>query len=149
VSPAKRSPAKKTPARKAPAKKAPAKKMAPRADLGAPIAGFFARQPAAQRAILEALRGLVDQVAPDAESSLKWGMPFFTLGGEMWCALASFKSHVNLILAGPPGSFADPRGLLDGDGKTGRHLKLRSVDEIPRAAVLGWLRTGAKLARAK
>jgi hypothetical protein len=34
-------------------------------------------------------------------------------------------------------------------GKTGRHLKLTSLDELPRAAVRGWLRTAAELARAK
>jgi hypothetical protein len=63
------------------------------------------------------------------------------------CALAGFKAHVNLILSGPPGTFADPDGILEGDGKTGRHLKLRSLDELPRAAVRGWLRTAADLAR--
>ena len=62
-------------------------------------------------------------------------------------ALAAFKSHVNLILPGPPGTYADPDGRLQGDGKTGKHLKLRSIDELPRTAVRGWLKTAA--ARAK
>lgn len=62
------------------------KKSAPRADLGAPIEGFFTRQPEPLRPILEALRKLVDKAAPDAESSLKWGMPFYTLDGETMCA---------------------------------------------------------------
>jgi hypothetical protein len=73
-------------------------------------------------------------------------MPFYTVGDRMMCALAGFNAHVNLILAGPPGTFADPDGRLEGDGKTGRHLKLRSLDELPRAQVRGWLRTAAELA---
>jgi hypothetical protein len=136
---------------KAVAKKAPAterpKKYGKRADLGAPIDGFFSKQPPALRAILEVLRKLVEKAVPDAEASLKWGMPFYTVDGGMMCALGAHKSHVNLILAGPPGAFADPEGKLTGEGKTGRHLKLTTVDEIPLKAVEQWIRTAAKHAR--
>jgi hypothetical protein len=129
------------------AKKAVAKKPAPRADLGKPIDGFFAKQPAHLRAILVELRAMVEAAAPDAASSIKWGMPFFTLDGATMCALGAHKSHVNLIMSGPPGTYADPEGRLSGDGKTGRHLKLTSLDELPREAVRAWLRTAAKQAR--
>ena len=125
------------------------RKPAPRADLGAAIDGFFGRQSPQLRPILEALRAMIEQAVPDARSSIKWGMPFFTLDGEMLCALGSHKSHVNLILAGPPGAFDDPDGLLEGTGTTGRHLKLTRLDELPRAAVRGWLRTAAEQARAR
>ncbi len=133
------------------AKKKPAtaqpRKLGPRADLGAPVDGFFARQPPHLRPILDQLRALVAEAAPDASSAIKWGMPFYTIDGNTMCALAGFKAHVNLILAGPPGTFADPGGLLDGDGKTGKHLKLRSPDDLPRQEVRAWLRTAAARAR--
>jgi hypothetical protein len=127
----------------------PAQQWGRRADLGAPIEGFFARQPPALRAILEALREEVERAAPEAVGAIKWGMPFYTLRGEMMCALGGHKSHVNLILAGPPGTFADPDGRLEGDGKTGKHLKLKALAELPRAAVRDWLKTAAATARAK
>ncbi len=134
--------------------KAKAKQPAPkpvvaarRADYGAPIEGFFAKQPPALRAILDELRGMIAKAAPDASAALKWGMPFFTRDGEMMCAVAAFKSHVNLILPGPPGTYADPDGRLEGDGKTGKHLKLRALDDLPRPAVRGWLKTAAARAR--
>jgi len=120
-----------------------------RPDLGAPIDGFFAKQPPHIRPIVEALRRLVEEAAPDATASIKWGMPFYTIGGETLCALAGFKSHVNLILAGPPGTFTDRDRLLEGEGKTGRHLKVRTLDELPRAAVRVWLRTAVQAARKK
>jgi len=143
--------AKKQPVKGRAAKKraAPAKKHGPRADFGAPVSGFFEKQPAPMRAVLETLRKLIEQAAPDAEASLKWGMPFYTIGGAMFCALGGHKTHVNLILAGPPGTFDDPDKRLSGGGKTGRHLKLRSVDEVPTKAVRGWLRTAAELSRKK
>jgi len=131
---------------------APVRKVPPRADFGAPIDEFFTKQPPHLRAILEELRKLVDEAAPDATSSLKWGMPFYTLGTSMksmMCALAAFTEHVNLILSGPPGSFPDPKGLLEGDGKTGKHLTLRTVTDIPQAAVRACLRTAAERARAQ
>src|SRR5215471_10523050 len=126
---------------------APAKKMGPRADLGAPVDGFFGKQPSALRPILDELRKMIDQAAPEAKSSIKWGMPFYEIGGHTLCALAGFKAHVNLILPGPPCTYADPEGILEGEGKTGRHLKVRSLGELPRAAVRGWLATAASLAR--
>jgi hypothetical protein len=128
-------------------KPAAKKKPAPRKDFGKPIDGFFAKQPAAMRPIGEALRTLVAEAAPDAESSLKWGMPFFSIGGTMMCAIGGHKAHVNLILSGPPGTYADPEGRLEGDGKTGKHLKLTSLDDLPRESVRSWLRTAAARAR--
>jgi len=123
-------------------------KFGPRADFGKPVDGFFTKQPPHLRAILDELRKLVHEAAPDATAALKWGMPFYTVGGkDMMCALAGFKAHVNLILSGPPDTFADPDGILEGGGKTGRHLKLRSLDELPCARVRGWLRAAADLAR--
>lgn len=131
-----------------PAAKAPARKPAPRGDLGAPIAGFFARQPATMRPIALALRTLIELEAPDARSSLKWGMPWFAIGDAPYCAIGGHKSHVNLILPGPPGTYADPRGLLSGDGKTGRHLKLTTLVGLPEAEIRAWLKIAAARARA-
>jgi hypothetical protein len=126
---------------------APAKDYGPRKDLGAPVEGFFAKQPPGLRPILDELRNMVRQAAPDASSAIKWGMPFYSIGGAIVCALAAHKSHVNLILPGPPGTYADPEGRLEGDGKTGRHLKLKTLGDLPKTSVRGWLKTAVRLAR--
>jgi hypothetical protein len=134
--------------KKGTAKAAPGRAAAARrVDYGAPVDGFFGKQPAPLRAILDELRAMVARAAPDATASLKWGMPLYTRDGETMCALAAFKSHVNLILPGPPGTYPDPDGRLEGDGKTGKHLKLRSLADLPRATVRGWLKTAAARAR--
>ena len=86
-----------------------------RKDLGAPVDGFFARQPAHLKPITDALRKLVAEAAPKATGAIKWGMPFYELDGVMLCAIGAHKKHVNLILPGAPD---DPGGLLEGEGKT-------------------------------
>jgi hypothetical protein len=137
-----------TPARSEPAagKREP-RTSARRADFGAPVDAFFSRQPAHLRAILEPLRAMVHRAAPDAASSLKWGMPWFSVNGRMMCALTGHKSHVNLVLLGPASAFDDPDGRLSGAGSNGRHLRLASLDDLPRTAVRRWLSAAAKLAR--
>ncbi|HSD85981.1 MAG TPA: DUF1801 domain-containing protein [Kofleriaceae bacterium] len=129
--------------------KTAAKHAMARKDYGAPIEGFLAKQPPNLRKILVELRTLILAAAPDADGSLKWGMPHYTLNGAMFAATGAHKAHVNLIMVGPPASFVDPEGRLEGEGKGGRHLKLRSTDEIPRASVKKWLAAAAKYARSK
>jgi hypothetical protein len=122
--------------------------MPRRADFGAPIDGFVAKQPPHLREILETLRGLIEEAAPEVQSSLKWGMPFYSIGGKMMCGTPAHKAHVNLILAGPAEAFDDPEGRLAGESKMGRHLKLTSLDDLPARAVLRrWLRAAAQTAR--
>ena len=75
--------AKKTAATAAPHGRTPAKKFGTRADLGAPVDGFFAKQPPHLVPILEALRALVDEAASDATAAIKWGMPFYSVGSGM------------------------------------------------------------------
>jgi hypothetical protein len=122
---------------------------APRADYGKPIDGFIERQPPHLRAILAELRGLIESTVPKAAAALKWGMPCYTLEGKMLCMLGAHRSHVNLVLVGPPEGFSDPEQRLAGSGKGGRHLRLESLDELPRAWVRRWLRAAASYALAK
>jgi hypothetical protein len=136
-----------TSTKKAMGRASPSRPVARRADFGAPVAGFIAKQSPERRALLEKLRHLVETAAPDAEGALKWGMPMFTIGGRMMCGLGAHKAHVNLILAGRPEMFADPEGRLEGEGKTGRRLVLRQLSDLPEKSVRSWLEAAADNAR--
>jgi hypothetical protein len=120
-----------------------------RADFGAPIEGFLEKQPPFARAILDELRALIQEVAPEATASLKWGMPFFSIDGKMFCALTAHKAHVNLVLYGPREAYSDPEGRLLGTGKAGYHVRIESVDSLPRNEIRNWLQTAVKLATGK
>jgi len=125
-----------------------AKQVAKRADFGAPVASFFAKQTPEFKKLLVELKKLIEAAAPEVESQLKWGMPHYTLDGKMFAATSAHKAHVNLIMFGDAKSFKDPKGLLEGEGTTGRHLKLTSAADIPRAEIKRWLATSAKQVRA-
>lgn len=126
---------------------APHRSAPARADFGAPIDGTIARQPPHLREILEALRALAEQAAPDATASLKWGMPTFSIGTRMMCVLGAHKAHVNLVLVGPLGAFPDPEGRLLGSSDGGRHLRLTALADLPRQSVRNWLQIAARHAR--
>jgi len=142
--------AKKTAAKKTAAAKrsAPKKISAPStsgkgASGGASTAAYFAEQPADKRALLEKLRSLVAQGIPDAEASIKWGVPTYQRNGRNVCALASFKDNVAINFFAPPSVLVDPGKKLEGGGTTSRMLKVRSVQDIDSASILRWLKAAA------
>ena len=136
------------PARKRTAGKAvkkTTKKSAPmmaakRTDLGAPVDSYFAQQPPEKRVLLEKLRALVEKGVPDADASIKWGVPFYQRNGKNVCSLAAFKEHVGINFFASPAVLADPGKKLEGEGKTMRMLKVRRAEDIDNASILRWLK---------
>lgn len=121
------------------AKSAAPKKIGPRADFGSPVDGYFAKLAGPLAEIFGTLRATVTRAVPGIAGSLKWGMPVYELDGTMICAMRATARYAQLILSGPPEIFSDPDGLLEGEGKSGRHLKLAPGDTIPVAQIEGWL----------
>jgi uncharacterized protein YdhG (YjbR/CyaY superfamily) len=67
------------------------KQKAPK-DIDEYIAGF----PTDVREILEKIRTTIKRAAPDAEETIKYGMPTFTLEGNL-VYFAAFKKHIGLF----------------------------------------------------
>jgi hypothetical protein len=101
---------------------------------------YIAEQPADKAALLEKLRALVNKGVPDAEVSLKWGVPFYQRNGKNVCSLAAFKDFVGINFLAPPSVLVDPKKQLEGGGKTMRMLKVRSASDIDSASILRWLK---------
>lgn len=101
---------------------------------------YFAEQPADKAALLEKLRALVNRGVPDADVSIKWGVPFYLRNEKNICALASFKDYVAINFFAPPTAFVDPGKKLEGSGKGNRTLKVHSAGDIDSASILRWLK---------
>ena len=104
---------------------------------------YFAEQSADKAALLEKLRALVIKGVPDAEVSIKWGVPFYQRNGKNVCALASFKDHVGINFFASPSALPDPQKKLEGSGKSNRMLKVRSAADIDSASITRWLKAAA------
>ena len=50
--------------------------------------------------ILAHLRALVHRALPEAEETIKWGMPHFTVQGKNVSGLAAFKAHCAFVVHG-------------------------------------------------
>ncbi len=118
------------------AAKKPATKKAP----GGVDDRYFAEQPAEKAALLEKLRALVNKGVPDADVSIKWGVPFYQRNGKNVCSLAAFKDFVGINFLASPSVLVDPKKQLEGGGKTMRMLKVRSASDIDSASILRWLK---------
>jgi uncharacterized protein YdhG (YjbR/CyaY superfamily) len=47
-----------------------------------------------KRSTLQALRGSIRAVVPDAEECISYGMPAFRVGGQVVAGFAAFKNHL-------------------------------------------------------
>src|SRR3982074_270547 len=116
----------------------PAKKTATKT--GPPDDRYFAEQSPDKRALLEKLRALVNKGVPDADVSIKWGVPFYQRNGKNVCSLAAFKDFVGINFLASPSVLVDPKKKLEGGGKTMRMLKVRSASDIDGASIVRWLK---------
>lgn len=83
------------------------------------------------REIVEGLRDLVLDVAPDLKESVKWGQPCYAGRGNV-CYISADRDHAKLgFFQG--GLLPDPQGRLEGTGAKMRHVKVRASGEIDGA----------------
>lgn len=78
-----------------------------------------------------ALREIVREVLPDAEERvhLAWKIALYNDPGEV-CGIQLVSKHCNLYFS-KGAMLEDPEGLLEGTGKSIRHVKVRSTDDMP------------------
>lgn len=89
---------------------------------------YIEAAPENQKQILYALRNLIFEVVPNVKEDFKWSQPVYALE-KNFAYLKSNKQHVNL------GFFSfdkieDSNGLLEGTGKSMRHIKISSMSDI-------------------
>lgn len=97
------------------------------------VEAWFAAAAEGQRPTLEALRELILTVAPEVTEEIKWGRPCYSNARGLVCYLHHTKSYATLGFY-KGAELDDPEGLLEGTGKTMRHVKVRSLGDEEAAA---------------
>lgn len=89
------------------------------------IDAYIGRAAPFAQPILNHVRARVHAAAPDADETMKWSAPSFTVDGKILLMMAAFKAHAALNFW---------RGQEIGDpkaGAMGQFGKLTSVDDLP------------------
>jgi uncharacterized protein YdeI (YjbR/CyaY-like superfamily) len=108
------------------------------------IDAYIAKAAPFAQPILEHVRERVHATAPEAEETLKWGAPSFTVDGKILLMMAAFKAHaaVNFWRG------QELRGDEANADAMGQFGRLASMDDLPGNAELDALiRDGAALAK--
>ena len=92
---------------------------------------------------MSALRKLIRAAAPGLEETVKWGHPCY-VGESNVCSIMAHKNHVNVAFF-EGAKLRDKAGLLEGTGKGMRHVKVRSVGEIPAEGITELVRQAAEV----
>src|SRR6478609_2000560 len=74
--------------------------------------------------VAKRLRKLIKAASKDLTEEVKWGWPCYTCGGKNICGFMHMRDTVNFVLY-RGAKLDDPQGLIEGTGKSMRHVKLR------------------------
>ena len=91
------------------------------------IDAYIERAQPFARPILERIRARVHAAAPEAEETIKWGGPGFTIDGKILLMMAAFKAHAALNFW----RGEELRGSESRRDAMGQFGKLTSIDDLP------------------
>lgn len=104
---------------------------------------YLADQPRRNQSIIRVLRRFVKRAAPQLEESVKWGNGCWVKGKDPVAYVYSARDHVQFgFFRGA--KLRDPEGLLQGEGKFVRHIKLSRQADFDEEAFQALLRQAAR-----
>jgi uncharacterized protein YdhG (YjbR/CyaY superfamily) len=107
------------------------------------VDAYIAKAAPFAQPILQHVRERVHAVAPEAQETLKWSMPSFTVDGKILLGMAAFKAHATVGFW--RGQEMGIKASQDAMGQLG---KITSIEDLPPDDELDALiRKGVELAR--
>ena len=97
---------------------------------------YIEKQENLQKEICQHLRKLIIETYPNIKEEMKWGVPAYAEGVFYIVAL---KDHVNLGFSSN-GLTKEEMSLFDGGGKTTRHIKIKSLDQLDKKRIVRLLK---------
>jgi hypothetical protein len=88
--------------------------------------------------VVQALRDLMRECAPDATEMISYGIPTWK-GRKMLAVISPTQKDITFSFS-RGAEFADPHGLLRGEGKVSKHVKIKDVEHMPTDALRDYIR---------
>jgi hypothetical protein len=114
--------------------------------LGTLIDDYVARLAGWKQDVAKELRELIHSASRELTEEVKWGWPCYTAAGKCVCGFMDMKTSVNFVLY-QGAELDDPDGLIEGTGKSMRHVKLRSTEDIRKQAFTRFVKKSVKLVK--
>ena len=109
-------------------------------DMGAKVQQYLEKTPSPQKEICLKLREIILQVFPDITEELKRGVPVFD-GGRFEIRVQN--NQVNLVFS-IAGLTKKQLALFEGNGKTMRHIKIRTIADFDEKKLVKLLKMAGK-----
>jgi predicted GIY-YIG superfamily endonuclease len=111
-------------------------------DMDAKVQKYIEKQTSPQREICLKLREIILKTFPDAKEEMKWGVPVFADGKYY---LGAMKNQVNLGFS-INGLTEKQLAMFEGNGKTMRHIKIRTLADIDEKKIVKLLKMAGECA---
>ena len=99
------------------------------------VDGYIQKQKSPQREICQALRNLILKEFPTVKEAMKLGVPWYE--GNYY--IVALKDHVNLGFS-LKGLSQEEARLFEGSGKSMKHIKVYSLNEIDEKKIVKLLK---------
>lgn len=86
---------------------------------------YIKKQKSPQKEICQIIRNIILKTYPDIKEEMKYGVPYY--GNKYY--IVALTTHVNLGFS-IKGLIPEEIGLFEGTGKTTRHIKIKSQENI-------------------
>jgi uncharacterized protein YdhG (YjbR/CyaY superfamily) len=87
---------------------------------------YIERQKSPQKEILQKVRDIFRKTLPNCEEKMAWGVPTFA-SGKFYIAAMKNRVHVGFAITGLN---EDEANLFEGSGKTMRHIKIPTLEDV-------------------
>lgn len=91
-----------------------------------PVNEYIGGQKSPQKEILQEVRKIFHKTLPNCEEKMRWGVPTFA-AGKFYIAAMKNRVHIGFAITGLS---KDEIRLFEGSGKTMRHIKILTLEEI-------------------
>jgi len=103
------------------------------------VTEYIQNSPAEQKEIMETVRALIHQTVPNVSEEFKWSRPIFKTTKD-FAYLQANKNYVTVGFTKDIEKLSDPDKLLEGTGKTMRHIKLKRVSDLDSELLKEWFK---------